>query len=227
MAIAFDNVTEDIYNGYRAGPVSPSWSHTTGSGSNRLLVLTASIWQDTPGTGTITAASYNSVSLTDPAISIRSAGMLTDIWYLVAPATGSNTMSVTVTGATDAVKLSVSTYTGIDPTTPVASNGNATEYSEDLSADIITTYDNSLIVGAVTRFGTTNATPDTFTNLMNDTTGSIFASSDYYLAGSANTYTNSYTGTVSADWSMLLVEFVEKQGGGPRAFVPNAFMFGL
>lgn len=226
MAIAYDNVTEYIYNGYQGGPVSPSWSHTTGSGSNRLLVLTAAIWQDSAGTGTVTAASYNGIALTNPSFSVRGGGMFSDIWYLAGPAAGSNTVSVTITGATDAIKLSVSTWTGINQSIPIAGNGNATGYEEDLSGEIITTYDNSLIVGCVTRFGTTNATPDTFTNLMNDTTGSIFASADYDIVGYANTYTNTYTGTAINDWSMLLVEFPEAVGY-PHASIPNAFMFGL
>ena len=114
-AIAFNASSTSITTGYNAGPVTKTWTHTT-SGSDRLLVLMADIWQDVGGTGTITSASYGGQALTK-VTNTRSGGMASEIWYLENPPTGANTMSVTITGATDAIKLGVASLygSGYDP----------------------------------------------------------------------------------------------------------------
>ena len=123
-AIALDSTASSITTGFNAGPVTKTWTHTT-TGSNRFLVLFADIWQDVGGTGTITSATYNGTALTK-ATNTRGGGMASEIWYLVAPTTGSNTVSVTVTGATDAIKLATASFTGATQTSPLDVSNTAT-----------------------------------------------------------------------------------------------------
>jgi hypothetical protein len=101
--IAFDASSTSITNGFNAGPVTQTWTHTV-AGSNPVIILTADIWQDVAGTGSITSATWNGGAFTK-ATSTRSLGIATELWFLVATTTGAKTMSVTVTEATDAIKL--------------------------------------------------------------------------------------------------------------------------
>jgi hypothetical protein len=52
-SIALNATSTIIHGDFTSGPTTKNWTHTT-SGSNRLLVLFADIWQDVGGTGTIT-----------------------------------------------------------------------------------------------------------------------------------------------------------------------------
>lgn len=90
--------------GFNAGPRTVSYSHTV-TGSNTLLVVWVGIWQDVGGTGTVSSIDYNGTALTSAIASFRSSNMAGEMWYLVNPTTGANTLSVTVTGATDGIRV--------------------------------------------------------------------------------------------------------------------------
>jgi len=83
-----------------------NFSYTVGSGTNRLLMLGA--WS----ASTINSASYNSVSMT----AVGSVGSA-KAFALVAPASGSNTVSVTLS-AYNGLRWRADDYTDVDQTTP-------------------------------------------------------------------------------------------------------------
>ena len=70
--------------------ITITWTHTC-TGSTLLLVLSAAIWQDVAGTGTITSASYNGVALTNIQ-AVTQTQMRSELWYLKAPASGSHAL---------------------------------------------------------------------------------------------------------------------------------------
>lgn len=61
--------------------------YVRGKRGQESFFLTADIWQDTGGVGTITAASWGGDAFTK-ASSTRSGGMASEIWYLIATSTG-------------------------------------------------------------------------------------------------------------------------------------------
>jgi hypothetical protein len=99
-----------------------SFAHTTGAGSNRLLVARVYL-HDATGLGTPT---YNAVSTTS-AISISNASSndTVAIYYLIAPASGANTFTASWSN-NSAYACAVSTYTGAHQTTVLrdANSGN-------------------------------------------------------------------------------------------------------
>lgn len=100
MAIAFDAVT----NG---GLTPASWSHTCATAGNRLLLVAVD------GTNNPTGFTYAGTALTQlGAVTIGNGatGRVLDLWYLINPATGTNTVSVT--GGTSFIGISMS-YTGV------------------------------------------------------------------------------------------------------------------
>jgi RHS repeat-associated protein len=195
---ALNATTTSITTGYNGGPVTKTWTHTVSSGANRILVLAADIWQDVAGSGTISSATYGGVALTKAASS-ASVNMNSELWYLVNPPSGANTMSVTVTGATDAIKLGAADYTGVAQTSPVdatttttGTSGNPTESITPLIGD--------LIEDTLDRYSTTNATTNR-TNLFNDHVTSTLAEASYQVATST-TSSDTYTGSTGQDWCM-------------------------
>lgn len=212
MAIAVDSLgTPNITTAFTS-TVTKTFSHTC-AGSNRLLVLCATLWQDVAGTGTITAASYNGVAMTK-ANAVTQGAMRSEIWYLFAPTTGANTVSVTVTGATDNIKLSTSSYTGVLQAAGTDGNNTAIGSSGNPTISLTTTTANDLVIATLSRFSTTAATTSQ-TAIYNNATGSTLGAASYQLAAAAGSKTDTYTGSVANDWSMVMAAFKPDTGTAP------------
>ena len=218
--IALTATSTDISTGFTSGPSTKNIAHTT-SGSNRLLVLTADIWQDSPGVGTITSATYNGTALTK-ATSTRSGGMASEIWYLANPQLGSNTLSVTITGATDAIKLAGASFSGILQSFPLLDAIASREsFGGNPSATTTTATANALVVATLSRFGTTDATTNR-TSIFNDSVTSTLGAASYQIATAAGAYGDQYVGSASADWSMAMAGFEPATSNGKITYtVPH------
>lgn len=118
-----------------------SWTHTTGSGSDRYLVV---MLDDESGDG-ITAVTYNGVSMT---LLIKQTLTTTPItmyfWGLAAPATGANTIAVTNTGGHSVGGIS-SSYTGVKQTgqPDATASSNATGVASPKTTTVTTVAANS------------------------------------------------------------------------------------
>ncbi len=109
-----------------ASSATASFSHDSGTGSNRLLMLWATTLVDNTGSG-ITAVTYNSVSLTNvtgASLEVAFGGRFgeTQLWYLIAPATGSNTVAITysVGGDVQSACFAATALEGAHQTVPVS-----------------------------------------------------------------------------------------------------------
>jgi hypothetical protein len=141
MAIAYDTSSK----GTDTTSTGQSWSHTC-TGSDRLLVVGVSHTAATDGT--LTGITYNGAAMTKAASIRRSDNVCwTQLWYLVGPASGSNTIQITLSGSTRH-SATASSYTGVKQTgQPDAST--STNASGDQVCTVSTTADNSwgVIVG--------------------------------------------------------------------------------
>lgn len=118
MAVAFDAVGPGSTGTGTAGTTGITWSHTC-SGSNRLLVVGVAF--SAADAGVTTGVTYNSVSMTSlgKVHTNNQTDGFVELFYLIAPATGTNTVSYTASASGDLGGGSVS-FTGADQTTPVA-----------------------------------------------------------------------------------------------------------
>lgn len=205
-APALDATTTNISAGFQS-TVTKTWTHAC-AGSNRLLVLCAALWQDVGGSGTITAASYNGVAMAQ-AVALTNSNIRSEIWYLVAPAAGANTVSVTVTGDTDAIKLSASSFTGIAQTSTLDVVNSATGSTADPSVTDTPDADYCLVVGSLSHFGTTApTTASPFTNLAEDNLTSTTFSADYLVQRGKATATYKLADADAANfWSLTVASF--------------------
>lgn len=153
-AIAHD---ADSNAGNSVGNVSSfSWAHTC-TGSNLALVVRVYVRsQAGPGDTHPTSITYNGVGLTEqqhiaPGAGTNRSFAYIGIWYLKAPATGSNTIAVTFNDSPGgaAVYGSASSFTGVNQTTPIDSAGTtSTGTTTPVTISVTTANANAWIVDA-------------------------------------------------------------------------------
>lgn len=128
---------------------SVTFAHTCG-GSNRILVVAVSIAAGIP---TVSGITYNGVALTQIATVLGvAADRRTELWYLIAPATGANNIVVTLSGAPGAFfNVGAVSYTGVKQTgqPDATANTNNTSNVTTTSQAVTTVDDNCWLVGAI------------------------------------------------------------------------------
>lgn len=173
---------------------SSSFSHTTGTKTSRLIVVTVS----TETTSQPTGITYNSVSLILSQAEVAGSRSVS-IWYLVAPATGSNT--VAITGGSNVLTAHAITFYNVDQSTPVEADSGTTGSSSTPSLSV-TTAGGRLNVDSVVADGNVTATVGADqTELANTINGDRHATS--YENGHEATVTMSWTLSGSASWGMV------------------------
>jgi hypothetical protein len=132
-----------------AGSTSVSWSHTTGSGSNRIMIVGVSI-RDT--TVNVSSISYGAQSLAFARADSNAGYVRSEIWYLIAPASGTATVTVTLSGTSMATGGSC-TYTGVAQTSPIDANAGGTGKSNLPSQSVTVNTANSWLLGHIAVTG--------------------------------------------------------------------------
>lgn len=106
-----------------AGSSSLTFSHTTGSGSNRLLLVGVSIGNTSLVAPTISSITYNGVNLTFVQGISGGSGTArprTEVWRLVNPPAGAHNVVITTSGGTArGLTAGAVTFSGVDATTPL------------------------------------------------------------------------------------------------------------
>ena len=204
-------------------------SFDAGTGSDRLLLVCAKTLHDNSGDG-FTGFTYNSVSLT----AVSSLAQETTFggrfgaiewFYLIAPATGSNTLAPSTTGTIRVSEYTAIIVDGADQTTPVVAATTSTIDGSSASNTFTFTKttgeaNSILFAGGNWRGGDIDPfTPGTGeTELTDGATGTNafldFAYTDVYqLTTSTGSYTISSTGSASDVYCASLIE-IKPAGGG-------------
>lgn len=143
--IQFDTASN---SGYQAASSSYNWSHYC-DGNNRYLVVGISMLSLAQ---TVSSITYNGVALT--LLGSRnsvSGACRVELWGLVAPAYGTNTIAVTLSGSIASAGVA-SSYTGVHQTSPIEAfnSGQATNVgAADATVDVTTVADNDWVVDIV------------------------------------------------------------------------------
>lgn len=118
-----ENVDAVSNSGYQSATATPTpWSHTC-SGSDRFLSVDVSLLS-VAGT-TVTGITYNGVALTLIGVQSSITGACrVESWGLIAPATGTNNIAVTLSAAAVSASTAVS-RTGVNQTTPTEAFNSA------------------------------------------------------------------------------------------------------
>lgn len=197
MAIAFDAVSTGMN---ATDPTSLTWSHTC-SGSDRVLIVGTSTESDSSGhtAQTVSGITYAGVALNH----IRSDYITdngTELWYLIAPATGANNIVVTMTAVVDGLFGAGLSFTGVDQTNPIDNNAGTTTTGTSISQALTTNVANAMIVNIMQHYNSSAVlTPDADqTQRFNTpTTGDNDQAGGTRLVTAATSYTTSWTADIN------------------------------
>lgn len=143
--IAFDAASN---SGYQAAASTYSWSHTC-TGANRELVVGIAMLSLVQ---TVVSITYNGVALESVGFRASITGACrVELWALVAPATGSNTIAVTLSGAIASAGCAAS-YTGVNQFSPYEAFNSAQATNvgaADATVNVTTVADNDWVVDIV------------------------------------------------------------------------------
>lgn len=106
-------------------------SFDSGSGSDRILIWGFSSFDSTSADRQVSSCSYNSQALTKETNSVAdnaTSNGRAEIWYRVAPSTGTNNLAVTFAGANNVTNSDYfyAVFTGVDQSTPINTSNNHT-----------------------------------------------------------------------------------------------------
>lgn len=161
----------------------------TSTGSNLVLVVGVSMDIFGGSTTTVSSVTYNSVPLTMAGSHNDSVNQRrTEMWYLIAPATGNNNVVVTVNvpvAATIGTVVGATTFTGADQTSPIrtyASNdGNSNAPHVDVASGI-----NDMVLDTMATAGNRTVTSASGTQVPQWALSSGITAFDVYGYGSSH-----------------------------------------
>lgn len=199
MAITHQNTT--FQSGNTAGGSNDiTFAHDSGSGSNRLLLVGVG-WD---GSTTVTGVTYNSVSMTK-LDGGASGNVKCDVYGLLAPATGSNTVDVDFSANQSSVGVTAMTLNGVQQVLPSNTN-KSTGSGTALSTSITTTYTNSWGVdfwSKASAFGSVTVDGSQTERSNNSTKGSSTESK-----ATVGSLSMDWTATSSSAYSHVVIEAV-------------------
>lgn len=101
----------DASSSHAGGGTSASYSHTTGSGDNRKMLIGIMTFTSNSANRPVSSCTYNGVSATQILSEDTGAGTSErlEIWYLDDPATGANTVAVSTAGSCDGILITTLT----------------------------------------------------------------------------------------------------------------------
>lgn len=117
------------------------WSHVVGTNSNRVLIV---------GVGIFAAGSVSSIDVSGQAMTFLRTdanGVYTsELWYLIAPTSGSRTITVTLSASLTAI-AGASSYWNVDQTSPIDANNGANGTNTPASGSVTTVTANDRVIG--------------------------------------------------------------------------------
>ena len=201
-----------IVTGFNTGPQTFNISLNANNGD--LVVLTAGIWQDVGPIGAITSITWTGGTMTRAASS-TSVNISCEQWYLLSTTTGVKTLTLTVTGATDAIKMGASSFGGGASSNILdVSSTNTGATAVNPTVTLSPTVAGDLIVTNMHRFSTTASTPGGTAIWTSTTTASTYAAADRQTDASTGSFTNTWTGTNLNDWSVCGGAYKAASAGG-------------
>ncbi len=196
-----------------SGPGPFTWSHTC-AGSDRLLLLFVAHYHSS---NTISSASYNGVSMTavTNGAAVTGSGYLCFIttFYLVAPATGSNTVSVTPSAGLFDFGACAISLSDVHQTVPLGTAANATGYDTTPTVTVSSATGELVVDGLVIMNSGTLTVGAGQTQRWNAPTANAFIRYAGSTESGAASTTMSWSNSSSQTWAIVAVP-IKPTGGG-------------
>jgi hypothetical protein len=210
MAIAYDATA----HGYTVSDTSITFSHTTGTGSDRILWVGV---RTGDATDRVTGVTYNSVSMTQAIKKADASGsQYIYLYYLVNPASGAHDVVVTLGSSQSIIAISAS-YSGASQINQPDSTADAL-VSPGTSITTNTTVVGSAcwVLGFIANNGTLAMTASTGVGAVRDNgsfAGNVTSLGDSNANVSAGSYGMTWTSS-SQNMAQVLASFSQTASGG-------------
>lgn len=136
--VYFDNASQSVYE---ATLSTYNWAHIVGTNANRAILVGVSIF----GSGSVSSITVGGLSLTF--VRADSNGVYrSEVWQGVAPSTGSQTVTVNLSGVLTSIAQAAS-YWNVHQTTPVDANNGGNGTNTPASASVTTVAANVRVFG--------------------------------------------------------------------------------
>jgi hypothetical protein len=211
-----------------AGVSSLSWSHTVASGSNRVLVVGVAAEYSSSSSCQASSVTYGGTALTriGQAVAGTSIYQCASLWYLVAPAVGTASVSVSFGAALDGATAGAVTLFGIKQAAPDASNTSFSN-SGATSTSVTTAAANSTVVDV---FGSGQPLGDLAPGSGQTGQWSQDAGGTATSSGGSSTETVASAGSATLSWTQTGInrsaQVVAAFGPAVDTTPPNAFSIG-
>jgi hypothetical protein len=203
----FDAVGPTSAGAATTGSTSLTWNHTC-AGTNRLLTVAVAVGAN-PDTALTTTATYNGVAMTSVG-RVQSNGVsegYVQMFRLVAPATGTNTVAVTVSGGTpNALTGGSVSFTSVNQTTPLGTPATATGSVGGPTVALSGTTTGNLVVDAACVGSGISTSGQTLRWSRNTNTNTAAGNGASSTAAAGGTVTMSYSINSADFWGILAVE---------------------
>lgn len=234
MSIAqVGSVSTSIVSG---GRISATYSHIVGAGADRILIVIVNL---TSNAQSVSGVTFGGVALTNALVAGEDFRPALEVWYLLNPAVSTADVVVTLTGSLGSWGTGAINYTGVNQTTPIGATASAAFNSgagQDATVVIVTTMNNSMIVGGITtRQAGTLATPGTGTTERYDgdtgaAVGDVLCVGGDQITTTSGSHTFNFTFVADDRAAVGCVELIE-DGADPTKsvfgnFVENDPVFG-
>lgn len=199
MAIALDAVS--TASGSGVGPFT--WAHTC-AGADRMLMVSVSHYNPS---ATVTGITYNSIALTVvPSANVSNGDYHTTLWGLIAPATGSNTVSVSVSGNVYDIGVAAISLTGVHQTAPYGTAGTASGSGTTPTVAVLADVADWVLDSLVIVSSGTLSVGGGQTSRWNAATSNAFIKyAGSTESGAGGSTTANWTNTSSQVWAMVAV----------------------
>ncbi len=199
-AISFDAASRAATT--TTGRTSLSWSHTIGSGTDRVLVVGVAVEDANTTDANVTSVRYNGVALIAvPNSKINGGGtgiIQTQLFYLLnasLPAAGTFTVAVTFQGAVDGIAAGAVSFAGVSQAAPQpAATHVDTSGADTISTSITATTSNAWIVDVVGSGNSGSFTPGSGQTERWDIAASV-------MTGATSTKALTAAGATTLSWS--------------------------
>ena len=203
----YSAVTFDSSNStWAASSSSVSWQHTAGTETNRILLINVDAFSYTGSPSTVSSVYYGSTLVTSNVAALYSTSnpqVRSYVYYLVNPAPGTNTITVSFSSSTAAVCGSV-TYLNVNQTSPVITSNTAVNSGSTPSVSLSASgTSNKMLYGHVAMQISSSYTVSDAAQQTSrwSNSGSYKHGSTTYYCASRGSDKSVTTGTVSLSWT--------------------------
>jgi hypothetical protein len=179
------SVSNDFFTAYYFSDGKPGWTHTTGTGSNRILLvfITNAGKNTSTNASDVASVTYNGTAMTVLAKAESRPRLKSYLYYLLNPASGTNSIAVNLTNPSDYCAVGSASFSNVTQAAPYFET-----FGDNITAavsTISTPYVNDLLLG--------------FCGTANNVTGVGVGQTQLFEAGSASkSYVNLSSKTSSS-----------------------------